>query len=274
MSTVAAIEPAGRARRRPNRRRVNYLNVAYGVKSWLLTTDHKRIAILYLVTVTLMFFLGGAGGHASIRLQPDDARRRPGRPPTPTTSCSPCTASSWSSSSWSRSIPTVLGNFFLPHDDRRQGPRLPAPQPASWYLYIARRRLHPVGHARRRRRHRLDLLHAVQHASRRTPTSSRRMLGIVIAGFSSILTGLNFIVTIHRMRAPGLTWFRLPLFVWSLYATSIIILLGHAGAGHDADPGGHRAHLAASASSTRPWAATRCCSSTCSGSTRTRPSTS
>src|SRR5690349_23486925 len=50
-------------------------------------------------------------------------------------------------------------------------------------------------------------------------------LGIFIIGFSSILTGLNFIVTIHKMRAPGLTWFRLPLFVWSLYATSVIMVL-------------------------------------------------
>src|SRR5262249_36484011 len=51
-------------------------------------------------------------------------------------------------------------------------------------------------------------------------------LGIFITGFSSILTGLNFIVTIHKMRAPGLTWFRLPLFIWSMYATSLIIILG------------------------------------------------
>src|SRR5207247_4845890 len=51
-------------------------------------------------------------------------------------------------------------------------------------------------------------------------------LGIFIAGFSSILTGLNFIVTIHKMRAPGLTWYRLPLFLWSLYATSLIQVLG------------------------------------------------
>src|SRR5205814_2577512 len=51
-------------------------------------------------------------------------------------------------------------------------------------------------------------------------------LGIFIAGFSSILTGLNFIVTIHRMRAPGLTWFRLPLFVWATYATALIQVLG------------------------------------------------
>ena len=51
-------------------------------------------------------------------------------------------------------------------------------------------------------------------------------VGVFIAGFSSIATGLNFIVTIHRMRAPGLTWFRLPLFVWAHYATSLIIILG------------------------------------------------
>jgi len=50
-------------------------------------------------------------------------------------------------------------------------------------------------------------------------------LGAFITGFSSILTGLNFLVTVHRMRAPGLTWFRLPLFVWAMYATSIVIML-------------------------------------------------
>ena len=49
--------------------------------------------------------------------------------------------------------------------------------------------------------------------------------GIFIAGFGSIVTGLNFIVTTHKMRAPGLTWFRLPLFVWTLYTTSIILVL-------------------------------------------------
>ena len=95
----------------------------------------------------------------------------------------------------------------------------------SWYLFMHRRRHHAVGHARRRRRYRLDVLHALQHAVVALPTSSRRCIGIFISGFSSILTGLNFIVTIHRMRRPGLTWFRLPLFVWSLYATSLILLL-------------------------------------------------
>src|SRR5690606_30633281 len=51
-------------------------------------------------------------------------------------------------------------------------------------------------------------------------------VGIFITGFSSILTGLNILVTVHKMRAPGMTWFRLPLFVWSNYATSLIMVLG------------------------------------------------
>ena len=99
-------------------------------------------------------------------------------------------------------------------------------------------------------------------------------VGVLIIGFSSILTALNFMVTIHRMRAPGLTWFRLPLFIWAMYATSIDHHAGHAGDRHHPPPGRHRAASGASASSTRRWAAIRCCSSTCSGSTRTRPSTS
>jgi cytochrome c oxidase subunit 1 len=68
----------------------------------------------------------------------------------------------------------------------------------------------------------VDLLRSLQHDLR--PDEGRD--GIFIAGFSSILTGLNFIVTIHKMRAPGMTWFRLPLFVWSIYATALIQVLG------------------------------------------------
>ena len=122
-------------------------------------------------------------------------------------------------------------------------------------------------------RHRLDVLHALQHRLRRRRQVVPAAVGIFITGFSSILTGLNFIVTIHRMRAPGMTWFRLPLFVWSHYATSLIMVLGTPvlaitillvaaerifGVGIF-DPAA---------------AATRCSSSTCSGSIRTRPSTS
>ena len=80
-------------------------------------------------------------------------------------------------------------------------------------------------HARRRRRYRMDVLHALQHGYSNSYVIATA-LGAFIVGFSSIMTGLNFVVTIHTMRAPGLTWFRLPLFIWSHYATSVIILLG------------------------------------------------
>ena len=91
---------------------------------------------------------------------------------------------------------------------------------------------------------------------------------IFIAGFSSIFTGLNFIVTIHRMRAPGMTWFRMPLFVWSHYAASILMVLGTPVLAIYARAGRAGADDSALASSIRPRAAIRCCSSICSGSTR------
>ena len=109
----------------------------------------------------------------------------------------------------------------------------------------------------------------LQHQRRRST-----VVGIFITGFSSILTGLNFIVTIHKMRCPGMTWFRLPLFIWSMYATSLIQLLGTPVVAITLVLVGGRALFRRSASSTRPAAATRSCSSTCSGSTATRPSTS
>ena len=99
-------------------------------------------------------------------------------------------------------------------------------------------------------------------------------LAVFVAGFSSIFTGLNFIVTIHRMRAPGMTWFRLPLFVWSHYAASILMVLGTPVLAITLVLVVLERDDRASASSIPPRAAIRSCSSTCSGSTRTRPSTS
>src|SRR3989442_1487144 len=112
----------------------HYLNATYGygIRTWLLTTDHKRIALLYLCSVTVFFFIGG-----------------------------------------------VLATMIRIH------------------------LLTPGG-------------------ALVTPA----VVGIFINGFSSILTGLNFIVPIHTMRAPGMTWFRLPLFAWAHYATSLVMILG------------------------------------------------
>src|SRR5438552_778050 len=200
----------------------NYLNAAYGVKSWLLTTDHKRIAILYLISITLMFFIGGAAA-TLIRLQLMTPESELVRIET-----------------YNKlftmhgvimvffflipSIPAVLGNFFVPMMIGAKDLAFPRLNLLSWYIYL-------IGAA-------FTLWAIISGGTDTgwtfyTPYSTvsshtnvlPMALGILINGFSSILTGLNFIVTIHRMRAPGLTWFRLPLFLWSIYATSIIFLL-------------------------------------------------
>ena len=124
------------------------------------------------------------------------------------------------------SIPTMLGNFLVPLMIGARDLAFPAAEPGELVPVHARRRASrstrcspaastPAGPSTRR-----TATHVLQHA-----TSCSTAVGVFIAGFSSILTGLNFIVTIHTMRAPGLTWFRLPLFIWSLYATSIILVL-------------------------------------------------
>src|SRR5262249_41780988 len=123
------------------------------------------------------------------------------------------------------SIPAVFGNFLVPLMVGAKDLAFPRLNLASWYVYLAGA---------------VFTLWAMLAGgvdtgwTFYTPYSTRAAHpyaiatapGVLILGFSSILTGLNFVVTIHRMRAPGLTWFRLPLFIWSIYATSIILLLG------------------------------------------------
>jgi cytochrome c oxidase subunit 1 len=203
--------------------RVNYLNVAYGVKSWLLTTDHKRIALLYLAGITLMFFLGGSFA-VLIRLEL-------------VTPAGDLVQSETYNKLFTLhgiimvffflipSIPAVLGNFLIPIMIGARDLAFPRLNLASWYVYM-------LGGA-------FTIFALVRggvdtgwtfYTPYSTAYSNTHViaagLGIFITGFSSILTGLNFIVTIHRMRAPGLTWFRLPLFVWAHYATSLIMVLG------------------------------------------------
>jgi cytochrome c oxidase subunit 1 len=221
-STTAILEPQAEVPV-PAPRPIQYLNVDFGVKSWLLTTDHKRIALLYLASITLMFFVGGAA-IALVRLQ----------------LMAPANdlldADTYNKLFTMHGIimvffflipavPAVLGNFFLPMMLGAKDLAFPRLNLLSWYIYL-------LGAA--------FTLWAILsggvdtgwtfYTPYSTASSHTRVipaaLGILIAGFSSILTGLNFIVTTHRMRAPGLTWFRLPLFVWSLYATSLIMLLG------------------------------------------------
>jgi len=118
------------------------------------------------------------------------------------------------------SISGVLGNFFLP---MMIGARLgfSENQPAELVSAGDRWPVRPLCDARRRRGYGMDFLQPYSTTYSNTWVIATA-LGIFVAGFSSILTGLNFIVTVHRMRAPGMTWFRMPLFVWAHYATALI----------------------------------------------------
>jgi len=206
-----------------NRPGANYLNVDYGIKSWLLTTDHKRIAWLYLVAITFFFAVGGVAA-TLMRLNLLEPQGLLVEPETYNKLFSthgivmiflflvP-------------SIPAVLGNFLIPMMLGARDVAFPRLNLLSWYVFMTGGSI---------------VMYALIAGgvdtgwTFYTPLSTMYLnthvmataTGIFIAGFSSILTGLNFVVTIHKMRAPGLTWFRLPLFIWAMYATSIIFIIG------------------------------------------------
>ena len=216
MSTAAVAEV-------PVESRVNYLNANYGWRSWLFTTDHKRIALLYLVSITFMFFVGGAAA-VLMRLH---LLTPQGTLVQPETYNKLFTVHGLVMVFFFMipSIPAVLGNFLVPMMIGARDLAFPKLNLLSWYIYItgALFTLYSI------------LMGGVDTGwTFYTPFSSTyanthvisAALGVFITGFSSILTGLNFVVTIHKMRAPGLTWFKLPLFLWSMYATSIIFILG------------------------------------------------
>ena len=201
----------------------NYLNAEYGIRSWLFTTDHKRIALLYLISITAMFFIGGFFA-LMIRLELL----------TPAGDLLlPDTYNKMFSMHGQvmvfffliPSIPAVLGNFLIPMMVGAKDLAFPRINLLSWYIYIAAAGLYiwciATGGVD------TGWTFYVPYSSLFSNSHVIEAgLAIFIAGFSSILTGLNFVVTVHRMRAPGMTWSRLPLFVWSHYATSIIMLLG------------------------------------------------
>ncbi len=198
----------------------NYLNQTDGLKSWLLTRDHKRIAILYFIGVTFFFIVGGLLAFI-LRLEL-------------LTPASDLMALDTYNKVFTMhgivmvffvlipAIPAILGNFLIPLMVGARDLAFPRINLLSWYCYVLAGVL---------------LLYTVISGgvdtgwTFTTPLSTRFVntnvisagLAAFVAGFSSIFTGLNFIVTIHRMRAPGLTWFRLPLFVWAHYAAAIIM---------------------------------------------------
>jgi cytochrome c oxidase subunit 1 len=203
--------------------REHYLNKEYGIRSWLLTTDHKRIALLYLISITFFFFVGGFFA-LLIRLE------------LLTPAGDLVHADTYNKLFTMHgqvmiffflipSIPAVLGNFLVPLMIGAKDLAFPRINLLSWYLYVIAGAVY---------------VHCILtggvdtgwtfYTPFSTAFSNTKVIeagiAVFIAGFSSILTGLNFVVTIHRMRAPGMTWSRLPLFIWAHYATSIIQLLG------------------------------------------------
>jgi cytochrome c oxidase subunit I len=205
------------------RGRVNYLNVSYGVKSWLLTTDHKRIALLYLASVSLLFAVGGLFAVA-IRLEL-------------VTPASDFVQSETYNKLFTMhgvvmvffflipAIPAVLGNFLIPLMIGARDLAFPRINLLSWYLYMGGAAMGIYAMVRGGVDTGWTFYVPYSTLYSNTNVVATGVAAFII-GFSSILTGLNFIVTIHKMRAPGLTWFRLPLFVWAHYATSIIMILG------------------------------------------------
>ena len=168
-------------------------------------------------------------------------------------------------------IPAVFGNFMLPLMLGAKDVAFPRLNLASLYIYLAGAFLALWGMINGG----LDTgwTFYTPYSTHTTTTVAPVLFGAFIIGFSSIATGLNFIVTMHTMRAPGITWFKLPLFVWAIYATSCIQVL--ATPVHWPAAGcRRREQCSTSACLIRRAAGTRCSSSTCSGSTATRPCTS
>lgn len=192
-----------------------------GILSWLLTKDHKRIGLMYLVSILFFFMVGGILA-LLVRLE------------LLTPSGDLISADMYNKAFTLHgaimiflfiipSIPASLGNFFLPLHVGAKDVAFPRLNLASYHIYVAGA---------------LVLLYSIVAGTMDTgwtfytPYSTQTgtavvaaTFGVFILGFSSIFTGLNFIVTVHKMRAPGLTWTRLPLFVWSIYATAVIQVL-------------------------------------------------
>ena len=199
----------------------NYLNHEKGLWSWLTTFDHKRIGILYMISVMIFFALGGFFA-MMIRWE------------LFSTGKDIVDAATYNQMMTFHGaimvfmviipgIPAFLGNFFLPLQLGAKDVAFPRVNLMSWYCLI-------IGAA-------LAFFSLFYYGADTgwtfyTPYSIQTdngtlwlVAGAFIMGFSSVLTGLNFIVTVHKLRAPGMTFFRMPLFVWSLYSTAILQVL-------------------------------------------------
>jgi cytochrome c oxidase subunit I len=199
----------------------DYLRADRGVRSWLLTRDHKRIAVMFLVGISLSLLLGGIFA-LLVRLELLTPER-----------------TMMDAGTYNRmftlhgivmvfmfmipSIPAVFGNFMLPIMIGAKDVAFPRLNLASFYVWLlgATFTVYSMIDGGADTGWTFYTPYSSSTPSSVTPVA----FGVFVLGISSILTGLNFIVTVHTLRAPGLTWHKLPLFVWSIYATSIIQVL-------------------------------------------------
>ena len=219
MSTTTQNAPV--EQEEPQEEETNYLNHETSIWSWLSTKDHKRIGVLYCVSLATVFL---AAGVLALLMRAE---------------LSGPDQTLMSNDTYNQvftmhgilmvflflvpSIPAILGNFVLPLQIGAKDVAFPRLNLASWYVYLAGAVLTITA----------LLTGGVDTGwTFYTPYSSSTGGGVLwmtaaifVAGFANIFTGMNFIVTIHKMRAPGMTWNRLPLFVWGLYATSIVQVL-------------------------------------------------
>ena len=200
----------------------SYLNEEIGIRSWLLTLDHKRIGLLYVASVTFFFAVGGLFA-LLMRLSLLEPNGWLVGPET----YNKLFTMHGIMMVWFfliPSIPNTLGNFFIPLMIGANDVAFPKLNLLSWYIFMLGGTVTLFSMIRGG----VDTgwtFYTPFSTTYSTTYVTAAAIGILIAGFSSILTGLNFIATIHRMRAPGMTWFRLPIFIWAHYATSIILVL-------------------------------------------------
>ncbi len=194
-----------------------------GIRAWILSTDHKRIALLYLFSILSFFAVG-----ATIGLLMKFELLAPGK--------TIMDAQTYNAFFTLHGIvmifavvipglPAVFGNFLLPILIGAKDVAFPRLNLFSWYLYVAGVSLVVISQFAGDGPPDTGWTFYAPYSFRTAGTMLPAIFGAFVLGFSSILTGLNFVVTIHRMRAPGMTWLKMPLFPWTLYATGWIQLL-------------------------------------------------
>ena len=217
------------------------------VMSWVWTIDHKKIGVMYLAATLFAFFLGGvaalvvraelfvpnqigADGVVTGQLLPDINIIKDGA------TVQTITGNNLYNRAFSLhgaimvflfiipAIPAALGNFFLPLMLGAKDVAFPRLNLMSWYIYIIGGIL-AVWVLIRGGVETGWTFYTPYSSTTEYGATTAMVMSAFILGFSSIFTGINFVVTVHKLRAPGMGWFDMPLFIWAVYATAIIQVL-------------------------------------------------